>query len=65
MKGVSRFVNKAIKLKHAMVEEQAIYYCYWVNGGERYDENLVDIEGEEKGSYQYLYISWFGKKSQE
>lgn len=48
-KGVSRFINKAIKLKYAMAEEQAIYYCYWVNGGERYDENLVDIDGEEKG----------------
>jgi hypothetical protein len=62
MKGVSRFVNKAIKLKHAMVEEQAIYYCYWVNGGERYDENLVDIEGEEKGTISICIFPGLSKK---
>jgi len=46
-KGVSKFVLKAIKLKHAMAEEQAVYHCYWVFGGERLDENAVEIEGFE------------------
>jgi len=46
---VSKFVNKAIKLKEAMMEEQAVYHCYWVDGGDHYDESLVEIADEETG----------------
>lgn len=49
-KAVSKFVNKAVKLKHAMAEEQALYHCYWIDGGERYEEESVEIEGEEEGN---------------
>jgi hypothetical protein len=61
-KAVLRFVSKAITLKHAMAEEQAIYYCYWVNGGERYDENIVDIEGEERGAISICIFPGLSRK---
>lgn len=50
VKGVTKFVTKAIKFKHEMAEEQAVYNCYWVNGGERLDENNVEIEGDDTGT---------------
>jgi hypothetical protein len=49
IRGVSKFVAKGSKLKNSMTEEQAVYRCYWVHGGEQYDEECVDIEGEETG----------------
>jgi hypothetical protein len=60
-KAVSRFLNKAIKLKHEMAEEQALYHCYWVNGGDRYDEELVEIEGEEQGPISICTFPGLGR----
>jgi hypothetical protein len=34
IKEVSKFVIKGIKLKNSMSEEQVVYHCYWVHGGE-------------------------------
>lgn len=46
-KSVTKFVKKAIALKSAMTEEQAVYQCYWVQCGERFDDEMVDVSGEE------------------
>jgi len=47
---VSKFLRKAIKLKHEMAEEPALYQCYWLDGCDSYNDELVDIEGEENGA---------------
>jgi len=47
---VSKFIKKAIKLKHEMAEEPALYQCDWLDGCDSYDDELVDIEGAENGA---------------
>jgi hypothetical protein len=49
IKEVSKFVTKGVKLKNSMSEERMVFHCYWVHGGEQYDEEYVEIEGEETG----------------
>jgi hypothetical protein len=46
-KSVTKFVKKAIALKNAMTEEQAVYQCYWVQCGEQFDDEMVDVAGDE------------------
>lgn len=48
-KGVAKFVNKAITLKFAMMEETAVYRCHWVDCGTQFDRNSSEAEGEERG----------------
>ena len=48
-KGVAKFINKAITLKLAMMEETAVYRCHWVCSGEKFDRNSTEAEGESKG----------------
>ena len=47
---VSKIIKKAIKLKHEMAEEPALYQCYWLEGCDSYNDELVDIEGDENGA---------------
>ena len=44
-KSVTKFVKKAISLKSAMTEEQAVYQCYWVQCGEQFDDEMMDVAG--------------------
>src|SRR5436190_13674782 len=39
---VLKMVDKAIYLKNAMSEEQALYHCLWNDYGEEYKENYVE-----------------------
>jgi hypothetical protein len=48
-KSVAKFIKKAIRLKTALIEEQAVYQCYWVQCGEHFDAEMMDISGEESG----------------
>jgi len=48
-KGASKFVNKAITLKFATMEETAVYRCLWVDCGTQFDRNSSEAEGEERG----------------
>jgi len=48
-KAVTKFVTKAIALKTALTEEQAMYRCYWATGGDRFDPESVEISDGEKG----------------
>ena len=45
--GVAKFVEIAIELKNAMTSEQAIYYCYWLESGEKVHENIAESSSEE------------------
>jgi hypothetical protein len=46
-KAATKFVSKAVKLKGALTEEQAVYRCYWVNQGEHLDRGSLEfVEGE-------------------
>lgn len=55
-KAAERFINKSIKLKHAMTEESAVYSCHWVNSGECFDENQAEQGADEAGP---VYICTF------
>ena len=46
-KGITRMVKKAIELKSNMLEEQALYDCYWIKGGQNFDSQKMEIVGVE------------------
>ena len=43
---VTTFVDKAIKLKDAMIEELAVYRCFLVDNGQRVDESCFEMSDE-------------------
>ena len=45
---VLRIVDKAIYLKNAMSEEQALYHCFWINYGEEHNENCTEVANEDE-----------------
>ena len=45
---VLKMVDKAIYLKNAMSEEQALYHCLWNDYGEEYKENCVEVTNEDE-----------------
>ena len=45
--GVVKFIMKAVDLKYKMTEEQAVYRCFFVDNGQRVDENFLKIPYEE------------------
>jgi hypothetical protein len=47
LKGITKVVTKAIALKNNMMEEQALYDCYWIKGGQNFDPNIMDLAGHE------------------
>jgi len=46
-KGVTKMVKKAVVLKNDMLEEQALYDCYWIKGGQNFDSQKMEIVGVE------------------
>jgi hypothetical protein len=46
-KGITKMVKKAIELKSYMLEEQALYDCYWIKGGQTFDSTKMDLVGME------------------
>ena len=44
-----KFVTKSIAVKQAMTQEQAVYRCYWVNYGDKFDTDLIDVSGDTTG----------------
>ena len=46
-KGVTKMVKKAVVLKNDMMEEQALYDCYWIKGGQNFDSQKMEIVGVE------------------
>jgi hypothetical protein len=52
-KNVSKFVIKAITLKKTMSQEQAVYRCYWVNCGDRYNPEFIEAIGEGRGPVSF------------
>jgi hypothetical protein len=52
----TKAVNKAVTLKHALTVEQAVYHCYWIPGGSRFDPESIDIEAGERG---FIYLCTF------
>ena len=40
-------VKKAVVLKNDMLEEQALYDCYWIKGGQNFDSQKMEIVGVE------------------
>ena len=45
---VLKIVDKAIYLKTAMSEEQALYHCFWIDYGEEYKENFTEVANEDE-----------------
>ena len=45
---VLKIVDKAIYLKKAMSEEQALYRCFWIDYGEEYNENCTEVTNEDE-----------------
>jgi hypothetical protein len=45
---VLRIVDKAIYLKKAMTEEQALYRCFWIDYGEEYNDNTTEVTNEDE-----------------
>jgi len=46
-KGIAKVVKKAVTLKNNMMEEQALYDCYWIKGGQNFDPDKMDLAGHE------------------
>jgi len=46
-KGITKMVKKAMALKSNMLEEQALYDCYWIKGGQNFDSTTMDLVGLE------------------
>jgi hypothetical protein len=46
---VHRIVEKAVQVKNAITVEQALYECFWVDCGEDFEEEVVDVVEEESG----------------
>lgn len=44
--GVTKFVEKAIELKNAMTEEQAVYRFYLIDFGQPVNDSILNIEDE-------------------
>lgn len=44
---VQRIVEKAVQVKNAITVEQALYECFWVDCGEEFKEEVVDVVEEE------------------
>ena len=40
-----KMVKKAVTLKNDMMEEQALYDCYWVKGGQDFESSKMDSGG--------------------
>lgn len=40
-------VKKAVSLKNNMLEEQALYDCYWIKGGQNFDSQKMELGGVE------------------
>ena len=48
-KGITKIAKKAMALKQNMLEEQALYDCYWIRGGQNFDGEKMDLVGPEGG----------------
>ena len=46
-KGITKMVKRAVGLKNDMLEEQALYDCYWINGGQNFDSEKMELLGVE------------------
>lgn len=44
---VGKIIDKAIPLKKAMTEEQAIYHCFWPEYKDEFKEDLMEVADEE------------------
>lgn len=44
--GVSKFIDRAVKLKYDMAEEQAVYRCFLVDNGQPIDEKFLSVPDE-------------------
>jgi len=56
-----KVIKKAVALKKAMIEEQALYHCFWVDSGTQYDKDRIEIEmhpagGKATGASQVLCV---------
>lgn len=56
IKAAIKFVTKSIEVKRAMTQEQAIYRCYWVKFGDKFDTDSIDVSGDGTGS---VYLCTF------
>lgn len=55
-KAATRFVNKAIGLKHSMMEETAVYNIYWVHCGADFNDKSAECGDDGTGR---VYICAF------
>jgi hypothetical protein len=44
--GVAKFIDRAVKLKYDMTEEQAVYRCFLVDNGQAIDEKFLSVPDE-------------------
>ena len=49
IKAAVKFVTKSIEVKRAMTQEQAMYRCYWVKFGDKFDPDSIDVAGDGTG----------------
>lgn len=40
---VGKIVDRAVNLKMAMTEEQALFRCYWIDCGKEFNDDLVEV----------------------
>jgi hypothetical protein len=46
-RGAAKFVNKAIALKRDATEEQALYQFYWINSGNKFNWESMEMAASE------------------
>lgn len=57
---VEKVVDKAITLKDAMTEEQAVYRCFFVAYGTNFDESIIQIAHGEETNGKVLMCTFPG-----
>jgi hypothetical protein len=57
---VTTIITKALTLKNAMTEEQAVYRCFLVNGGDVFKETIMQVAvGEEPAEADNVLMCMF------
>ena len=60
-KGATKFVTKAVTLKKALTEEQAVYRCYWVNCGQHFEPESAESYDGERGLVYFCMFPGLAK----
>jgi hypothetical protein len=55
-----KVVKKGVALKRAMVEEQALYYLYWVDFDAEFEELTIELEGDSDSPGNILFCTFPG-----